>query len=136
MTTTLKAHPVWQTLTEALAQIDPYQVAYQHLQDCQGEIHGYWDEADQPYETIRFKQLPMPQLISSSLGITPNSTQDAHWLQLKYALTLPPSTAVGELILILDDNLEVIDENWLIDVQSPYVIAISSSYPQGVAAQA
>ena len=31
---------------------------------------------------------------------------------------------VGELSLILDENLEVIDENWLIDVNPPYVLAI------------
>lgn len=127
MTTTLKAHPIWQTLTEALTQIDPHQVAHQHLQDCEAEIHGYWDEADQLYETIRFKQLPIPQLISSSLGITSNSTANQHWLQLKYALTIPPASTVEELVLILDDTLEIIDENWLIDVQSPYVIAIAEN---------
>ncbi len=124
MTTTFKAHPIWQNLAQALAQIDPNQIAIQHLQDCQSEIHGYWDEADQPYETIRFKQPPTPQLISSSLGVTPNPAGDSHWLQLRYMLTIPPSTTVGELSLILDDSLEVTDENWLIDVQSPYIIAI------------
>jgi hypothetical protein len=123
--TTLKAHPIWQTLSQTLSQIDPNQIAYQHLQDCQAEIHGYWDENDQLYETIRFKQLPTPQLISSSLGVTPNQPDTAHWLQLRYALTMPPSSTVGELLLILDDNLEVIDENWMIDVHSPYVDAIT-----------
>ncbi|NJO50875.1 MAG: hypothetical protein HC840_17115 [Leptolyngbyaceae cyanobacterium RM2_2_4] len=74
MTTTLKAHPIWQNLSQALAQIDLNQIARQHLQDCKFEIHGYWDENDQPYETIRFKQTPTPQLISSSIGVTPNQT--------------------------------------------------------------
>ncbi len=125
MTTTLKAHPIWQELTQALAQINLDHIANQHLQDCQAEIHGYWDENDQPYETIRFKQTPIPQLVSSSLGISPKQTNRIHyWLQLRYALTIPPSTTVGELLLILDDDLEVIDENWLVDVESPYVDAI------------
>lgn len=123
MTTTLKTHPIWQNLAQALAQIDPNQIAHQHLQDCQAEIHGYWDETDQLYETIRFNQVPTPQLISSSLGVTPNQPENTRWLQLRYNLTISPST-VGELLLILDDNLEVIDENWLIDVHSPNVTAI------------
>ena len=105
---------------------DPQQLASQHLQDCQGEIHGYWDETDQFYETIQFKQLPIPQLISSSLGVTPNQTTSTHWLQLRYALTIPPTTTVGELLLILDDCLTVIDENWVIDVHSPYVVSVAS----------
>jgi hypothetical protein len=124
VTTTLKAHPVWQNLTQALTQIDPDQIASQYLQDCQSQISGYWDENDQPYETIRFTQPPIPQLISSSLGVTPTEGGKTHWLQLKYTLTIPPSALVGELLLILDDSLEVVDENWLIDVQSPYVVAI------------
>lgn len=124
MTTTLKTHPIWQNLTQALAQIDPDQIARQHLQDCQAEIHGYWDENDQSYETIQFKQSPTPQLISSSLGVTSNQPENTCWLQLRYQLTVPPSTTIGELLLILDDNLEVIDENWLIDIHSPHVIAI------------
>jgi hypothetical protein len=33
-------------------------------------------------------------------------------------MTIPPSRPVGALFLILKDNLEVIDENWRIDMQS------------------
>ena len=127
MTTTLKAHPVWQNLTQALTQIDPDQIANQFLQDCQSEIHGYWDENDRLYETIHFTHPPSPQLISSSLGVTSTEADKTHWLQLKYALTISPSTTVGELILILDDSLTVIDENWLVDIQSSYVVAIPES---------
>lgn len=123
MTTSLKSHPVWQNLSQALTQIDPDRIAQHHLQACQFEIHGYWDETDQFYETICFQQPPVPQLISSSLGVTPNQSGNHHWLQLRYALTIPTAVTIGELLLILDDSLEVIDENWLIDVQSPYVIA-------------
>lgn len=124
MTTTLKAHPIWQDLTQALSQINPQHLANQHIQDCQAQIHGYWDENDQFYETVRFKQLPHPQLISSSLGVTPNQSANTHWLQLRYTLTIPPSILVGELLLILNDNLIVIDENWVIDVHSPHVVAV------------
>lgn len=79
-------------------------------------------------------RIPHPELVSISLGISPAGTKNAHWLQLKFALTTNASNkldlpdrddknSVGELILILDENLEVVDENWLIDVNSLCVIA-------------
>jgi hypothetical protein len=132
---TLKEHPIWHSVTQTLEQINPNQIANDHLQACHDEIHGYWDEDDQFYKTIRFTQHPTPKLISRSLGLTSQEAGNVNWLQLKYSLTIPPSadlstlhssslTTVGELSLILDDNLEVIDENWLIDLNSPYVLAI------------
>ncbi len=135
MISTLKEHPIWHNITRTLEQINPNQIANHHLQVCQAEINGYWDESDQFYETIRFTQLPAPELISISLGLTPKETGNTNWLQLKYSLTIPSSansvalhssstTTIGELSLILDDRLEVIDENWFIDIRSPYVLAI------------
>ena len=32
---------------------------------------------------------------------------------------------MGELTLILDTNQKVVDENWLIDIESPFVVAKS-----------
>jgi hypothetical protein len=135
VTSTLKEHPIWHNVTQTLAQINPNQIASHHLQACQAGINGYWDENDQFYETIRFTQPPTPELISSSLGLTPQETGNTNWLQLKYSLTIPSSanatalhpssvTTVGELSLILDDSLEVIDENWRIDIRSPYILVI------------
>jgi hypothetical protein len=108
------------------------QIAVQHLQACNAQINGYWDE-DEFYEVISFTQFPHPELTSSSWELLPNSTGNTHSLQLKFALTInPPSdsdpspsttkTTIGDLILILDENLEVVDENWLIDVNSPYIL--------------
>lgn len=132
MTSTLKEHPIWRNVAQTLEQIDLQQIALQHLQACQGEINGYWDESDQFYEMIRFIQLPTPELISSSIGVAQVGT--SHWLQMKYSLTISfadPAIAdpaskitLGELSLILDDSLEAIDENWVIDVKSPYILAI------------
>ena len=135
MTTTLKENPIWHNFTQTLEQINPNQIASQHLQACQAKINGYWDEDNKFYETIRFIQLPTPKLISSSFGITPRETGNTHWLQLKYSLTIPSltelatarptsETTLGELSLILDDSLEVVDENWLINIRSPYILAI------------
>jgi hypothetical protein len=39
---------------------------------------------------------------------------------------IPPSTTVAELVLILDDSLTLIDENWVIAVHSPHVDAVLS----------
>ena len=133
MTTTLKNHPIWQNLSQTLQQLDPDQIATQHLQTCKAQINGYWDE-DDFYEVIAFTQMPAPQMVSSSLGISPVGTNNEHWLQLKFALAISHAvdseqvhrdaqTTLGELILILDENLEIVDENWLIDVDSPYVLA-------------
>jgi hypothetical protein len=134
MTSSLKNHPIWQDMNQALKQLDPHEIANQHLHDCNTQIQGYWDE-DRFYELISFRQLPQPRLISSSWGITPNGATAKHWLQLNYVLEIKPSSrdsafipesgqVVGDLVLILDEGLEVIDENWLIDLQSPYVVAV------------
>ena len=133
MTSTLKNHPIWQTLSQTLKQLDPNQIAIQHLQACHAQINGYWDE-EEFHEVISFTQLPYPKLMSSSWEIFPDSTENPHWLQLKFPLIINLSTdsdssqdaaqtTIGELILVLDENLEVVDENWLIDVHSPYVLA-------------
>ncbi|OUC15632.1 MAG: hypothetical protein B0A82_05765 [Alkalinema sp. CACIAM 70d] len=132
---TLKEHPIWHNVTETLEQIDPDQIANEHLQACHDAIQGYWDEDDQFYKTIRFTQRPTPKLMSRSIGLTSQEAGNVNWLQLKYSLTIPlaadgssrhPSSGktIGELSLILNDKLDVIDENWLIDINSPYVLAI------------
>jgi len=137
VTSTLKNHPIWQTLSQTLKQLDANQIAVQHLQACNAQINGYWDE-DEFYEVISFTQLPHPELTSSSWGILPNSNENTHWLQLKFSLIIKLSrdsdpshnstqTTIGDLILILDEDLEVVDENWLIDVHSSYVLTKSES---------
>ena len=140
MTTTLKAHPIWHNVTQTVAAIDPAAIAAQHFEACSAQINGYWDDADQFYETIRFHPHPNLELISSSLGVTSNHNGGNPWLNLRYALKIAgvdlPMTSgspaetlrersltIGELILVLNDNLEVIDENWLTDVHSPYVLS-------------
>ncbi len=125
MTTTLKAHPIWQNVTQAVAAIDPSVIAHHHLQACKSQLNGYWDEDDRFHDTIRFSQPIIPKLLSSSLGITPDRSGDTPWLKFSYALTILDSeVSIGELNLILNDSLEVIDENWLIDIRSPYVISV------------
>jgi hypothetical protein len=127
---TLENHPIWETLNQTLTQFDANQIAIRHLQFCNAQINGYWDE-DLFYELVSFTQLPSPELSSISLGISPEDVEVPHWLQLKFTLKPHPSNQLssnetrqpdlGELILILDDALNVVDENWLINLNSPYV---------------
>jgi len=134
MTATLKNHPIWQTLNQTLAQLDPIQIATQHLQACNAQINGYWDE-DEFYEVISFTQPPHLELTSIAWELLPNSTENPHWLQLKFEINatqpinFPAShdgtqPRMGDLTLILDENLEVIDENWFVNLQSPYILAV------------
>ena len=125
---TLKAHSVWNNVSQALEQVDPYEIARSHLAACNFEIQGYWDEDDRPYERIGFTTVPQLELMSSSLGMMSRSA--SRWLQLKYELTIADSgmkQSIGELLLVLNEDLEVVDENWLIDLRSPYVVAVAES---------
>lgn len=64
------------------------------------------------------------ELISSSIGVT----QKECFLQLKFVLKASaveviaqPNNNVqriGELVLVYDENLEFVDENWLLDIDS------------------
>ncbi|MBW4551448.1 MAG: hypothetical protein KME35_10110 [Aphanocapsa sp. GSE-SYN-MK-11-07L] len=118
-------------------KFDPNQIAVQHLQRCNNQINGYWDE-DEFCEVITFNKKLEPELLSSSLGISSVEAENAHWLSLKFALTINPNVqdlpdllpnqekeTLGELTLVLDENLKVVDENWLIDLNSPHVWAKS-----------
>lgn len=128
-----KKYPVWQQIAKITAQIDVNAIANQHLEDCNYTVNGYWDESEF-YEEITFVGSLSIELISSSLGITVGEPDDSHWIKLKFLLKADTSAdsarlisdvekRIGELILIFDSNLEFIDENWLIDVKSPFVVA-------------
>jgi hypothetical protein len=124
MTTTLKSHPIWLNVTQTVAAIDPRAIANNHIQSCEFQIHGYWDEDDQYYDIIQFTQTIIPELISSSFGITPDNNGDTLWLNFRYKLIVADDVnSIGELSLILNDSLEVIDENWLINLNSPHVLS-------------
>jgi hypothetical protein len=114
-----------------MKQLDSYQLAVNHMLACEYQVNGYWDD-ENFYELISFSRVSSPELISSSWGVS--SDEGRRWLQMKFALNIVELSSgdlsdrsldktVGELVLILDDNLEVTDENWLINVHSPLVVA-------------
>lgn len=110
----LKNHQIWQDLTEILENLDPNSLVQKHLEQCCYTINGYWDEQDEYYDSIRLPHTIEAELVSSFVGVT----QDKHFLKLKFSI-MNFLENIGELVLIYNENLELIDENWLLDIDSP-----------------
>ncbi|WGV23960.1 hypothetical protein [Halotia branconii] len=121
----LKNHPVWQYLTEILENLNTDVLVKEHLKLCDYQICGYWDEQDEYYEIVTLPRTIETELVSSSIGVTYNK----RFLQLKFFLiafaiddiqkTNNNFQKVGKLVLIYDENLEFIDENFILDIDSP-----------------
>jgi len=135
---TLTNHKIWDELAKILAPIDINHLATQHLESCNYKIRGYWDSNNKFYEEIAFIHPICAELIGRSLGTNIiNNHPTSHWIKLKFLLKADLSASennlvsddgdeeIGELTLILDTNQKVIDENWLIDVESPFVVTKS-----------
>jgi hypothetical protein len=110
----LKNHQIWQDLTEILESLDTNSLVQKHLEQCCYTINGYWDEQDEYYDSISLPHTIEAELVSSFVGIT----QDNRFLKLKFSL-MNFLENIGELVLIYNENLELIDENWLLDIDSP-----------------
>jgi hypothetical protein len=115
-------------LTETLLTLSPKAfeiMGQEHLEFSKYKILGYWDEDEQYYEEIVFKQPCFAKFLNFSLI---ENGVDNYWIKLKFQIQSQLNTnnfnsKIGELILILDQNFKYIDENWLIDVNSPFVVA-------------
>jgi hypothetical protein len=118
--TILKNHPVWENLSEVVKGIDANALVWEHLALCDYQISGYWDECDRFYENIILPRPLSPELISS--GVIFNG--DKRRIQLKFTLnieTANPPISIAELMLVYDENLEFVDENWQIDLRSEFI---------------
>ena len=124
----LKNHPVWQDLTEVLENLDANSLVAEHLELCDYKVCGYWDEQDEFYEEIILPRSLSADLVSSSIGVTGRK----RWIQLKFVLQAdrvnsedsshPNSREnLGELTIIYDENLQFVDENWQINIDSPFI---------------
>lgn len=121
----LKNHQVWRDLTEILENLDANILVLEHLNECDYKVCGYWDEQDEYYETITLPRPLEAELVSNSIGVT----HQERFLQLKFFLIADAFDAtpipnndtqkIGELVLVYDENLEFVDENWFLDVDSP-----------------
>lgn len=121
----LKNHPVWQDLSEIFTHLDAHSLVLEHLELSDYKIAGYWDESDQFYETITLPRRLSPELVTRAIAFH----GDKRRIQLKFVLnvaeispeTISPNPRIGELMLIYDENLEFVDENWQIDIHSPFI---------------
>jgi len=120
----LKNHQVWQDLTKVLETIDSNTLAREHLDACNYTVGGYWDEEDTYYEEIILPHNLELELTSSSIGFTGKE----RFLQLKFILKVSVDVSdklshkpqkIGEIVLIFNENLEFLDEHWVLDVDSP-----------------
>jgi hypothetical protein len=132
---TVTNHQIWDELAQLLAPIALNYLIEKHLESCNYKIRGYWD-SNKFYEEIAFIHPTYAELISRSIGTNIiNNHCTSHWIKLKFLLKADLSAGennlvsddgddeIGELTLILDANLKVIDENWSIDIESPFVVA-------------
>lgn len=121
----LKNHQVWRDLTEILENLDANILVKEHLNQCDYKVCGYWDEQDEYYETITLPRILEAELVTSSIGVT----HQERFLQLKFSLIADGADTtqaqnnhtqkIGELVLVYNENLEFVDENWLLDIDSP-----------------
>jgi hypothetical protein len=120
----LKNHQVWRDLTDILHHLDVNTLMRQHLEFCNYKVSGYWDEQDDYYEEIILPHNLEAELISSSIGVTDSK----RWVKLKLVLKATSKNGeilsneaekISELILLYDEKLEFIDENWLLNIDSP-----------------
>ncbi|MEG4224603.1 hypothetical protein QUA44_00370 [Microcoleus sp. N9_A2] len=130
-------HKIWDELAKLLALLALNHLIEKHLESCNYKIRGYWDD-NKFYEEIAFIHPIYAELIGRSIGTNIiNNHPTSDWIKLKFLLKADLSASknnlvsddddeeIGELTLILDTNQTVIDENWLIDVESPFVVAKS-----------
>lgn len=135
---TLTNHQIWDELAKLLAPVDINHLATKHLASCNYKINGYWHSREKFYEEITFIHPICAELTSCSIGTTLiDNHPSSHWIKLKFLLKADLSTTdnklnsddgddeIGELTLILDPNFKVLDENWSIDVDSPFIVATS-----------
>jgi hypothetical protein len=114
----LENHPVWRDLTEVLESLDSDVLVREHLEECDYKISGYWDEQDRYYEEIVLPKNLVAEWVSSSIEVT----HQERFLKLKFLLTATAdSTAqkIGELLLVYNEHLKFIDENWFLEIESP-----------------
>lgn len=125
----LKNHKIWQDIREILDKIDVNALVAEHLEACDYQICGYWDENDQFYEEIILPRSLLSKLASSSMGITDNQ----RWIKLNFVLQADNINSenqfndflemnIGSLPLIYDDQFQFVDEVWQINTNSSLVI--------------
>ena len=128
----LNNHPVWDEFDKIFARIDVKALVQGHLESCNYKVKGYWN-GDEFYEEIAFINPLQAELADCSLGKTNTDCHSHRWMRLQFTLkpdmpasgteSISDDEEIGEFTLILDSNGNIVDENWLIDLESPFVLA-------------
>jgi hypothetical protein len=107
-------------------------IGIEHLQYSNYTIFGYWDDHDNFYEEVIVKQPILVKLSSYSIGKQLQENPSEYWIKLKFCLkaditepekSLSLEPVLGKMTLILDPNFKFIDENWSININSPFITA-------------
>jgi hypothetical protein len=104
-----------------LERLDSDSLVRAHLEECDYKVCGYWDNRDQYYEEVALPDDVVTELIGSSVEVNHRK----RFFKLRFILTagakLPTSSSqkIGELLLVYNENLEFIDENWHLAIESP-----------------
>ena len=146
MSVILEKHPVWDELAKLVTQIDAESLARQHLAKGPNRLRGYWD-GDEHYEEIIFTSPLRSELVTLSLQTPTNGHDTSRHLTMTFLLkgdttankvhhlseSVPSSVRtslddddddeVGELMLTFNQNMALVDENWLLDLDSPHICA-------------
>ena len=150
MNVKVETHPVWDELAKLVTQIDAESLARQHLAKGPNKLRGYWD-GDEHYEEIIFTSPLRSELITLSLQTPTNGHDTSRHLTMTFLLkgdtgadkahhvssSIPSSEErgvrtslddddddeVGELMLTFNQNMTLVDENWLLDLDSPHICA-------------
>ena len=138
MSITLENHPVWDELAKLVTQIDAESLARQHLAKGPNKLRGYWD-GDEHYEEIIFTSPLRSELVTLSLQTPTNGHDTSRHLTMTFLLKGDTGAdkahhvsesvfdddddEVGELMLTFNQNMALVDENWLLDLDSPHICA-------------
>lgn len=134
MNSNLTHHSAWNTLDEFFTQVDVQSLARKHLENGQYKIKGYYHDDNDYYESVVFTTPLELKLNTYSIGKTVDDA--SYWIRLRFFIRADLSNSahasrveydeekeLGDLTLIFDDKGKFIDENWFIDVYSPFIAA-------------
>ena len=133
MPVNLQNDPIWNQLDDLSKRVNPETLALAHIEECENKIRGYWHGSEH-YEEIYFTSPLRAELESISVKNRRSIPNHVHSVKMSFLLfgqSVPSHSMlddddddeIGELTLVFNSKMEFIDENWIIDVDSPFIIA-------------
>ena len=133
MPVNLQNDPIWKQLDNLSRRVNPETLALAHIEECENKIRGYWHGSEH-YEEIYFTSPLRAELESISVKNRRSVPHHVHSVKMSFLLFGQSVSShamlndddddeIGELTLVFNSKMEFIDENWIIDVDSPFIIA-------------